>query len=154
MREEAAVVELPEPLRRHLPARLKRGVRRPANWFQLVRFGLVGATGYVVNLASFALLVHAAGIDFRLAATAAFVVAVSNNFVLNRRWTFRATDGRARFQAPRFLAVSIAAFLLNLAVLTALVTGIGLPEVPAQALAILVATPLNFVGNKLWSFRA
>ncbi len=30
----------------------------------------------------------------------------------------------------------------------------GLAAVPAQALAILVATPVGFLGNKLWSFRA
>jgi putative flippase GtrA len=28
-----------------------------------------------------------------------------------------------------------------------------LGTVPAQAIAIAVATPLNFIGNKLWSFR-
>jgi putative flippase GtrA len=30
---------------------------------------------------------------------------------------------------------------------------LGLGEVPAQALAIVLVTPLNFIGNKLWSFR-
>ena len=28
----------------------------------------------------------------------------------------------------------------------------GVPEVLAQAIAIVVSTPLNFVGNKIWSF--
>ena len=35
-----------------------------------------------------------------------------------------------------------------------LVDGLGVAEVPAQAIAIVAATPLNFIGNKLWSFRA
>jgi putative flippase GtrA len=30
---------------------------------------------------------------------------------------------------------------------------VGLSKVPAQAIAIILVTPLNFVGNKLWSFR-
>ena len=34
-----------------------------------------------------------------------------------------------------------------------LVAVAGAPEVPAQAIAVACATPLNFVGNKLWSFR-
>jgi putative flippase GtrA len=151
--EAAAAVELRAPAP-GLRARVRLGVRRPANWFQLIRFATVGGTGYAVNLATFTVLVHVAGVDFRLAATGAFLVAVTNNFVWNRRWTFRATAGRADFQALRFLTVSVLAFLFNLAVLTLLVVELGAPEVPAQALAILMATPLSFVGNKLWTFRS
>lgn len=146
----SATVEVPRGSRR---GRAGHGLRRSANWLQLVRFALVGLSGYVVNLAVFAALVHGADVDYRLAATAAFGVAVANNFLWNRTWTFRARDGHAGFQAARFLVVSVAAFLLNLAVLHLLVERVGMAEVPAQALAITVATPLNFLGNKLWSFR-
>src|SRR5688500_10592657 len=147
MREEAT----PVPLGLH--GRVRHGLRRPHNWLQLVRFACVGASGYVVNLAVFAAGVHALGLDYRLAATLAFLVAVTNNFVWNRRWTFDARDGHAGFQAARFFAVSLAAFAFNLAALTVLVDVAGLPEVPAQALAIVLATPVSFAGNKLWSFR-
>jgi putative flippase GtrA len=133
-------------------ARLGDGLRRPANWLELVRFGLVGAGGYVVNLTVFALLVHAVGTGHRTAALGAFLVAVANNFLWNRRWTFRAREGGRVPQAARFLTVSVAAFLLGLAVLEALVAGAGLPEVPSQALAIACATPASFLGNKLWTF--
>jgi putative flippase GtrA len=133
-------------------ARLGDGLRQPANWLQLVRFGLVGASGYAVNLAVFAALVEGAGVHYRAAAVGAFLVAVANNFCWNRLWTFRARTGRAGFQAARFLAVSVAAFALNLAVLEALVAGFGLPEVSAQAIAIACAMPLSFLGNKLWTF--
>jgi dolichol-phosphate mannosyltransferase len=136
-----------------LPLRVRHGLRRPANWLQLVRFGLVGASGYVINLAVFALCLEALGLNYRLAATAAFAVAVTNNFFLNRHWTFSAGHGHAGFQAARFLAVSLAAFGLNLAVLELLVTSAELPELAAQALAVVAATPLSFAGNKLWSFR-
>ena len=135
-----------------LRTRVGAGIRRPAAWLELVRFALVGASGYVVNLAVFAALVHGAGVDYRLAATAAFLVAVANNFGWNRGWTFHARGGHAGPQAARFLTVSVGAFLVNLAVLELLVAGAGLAEVPAQALAIVAATPLSFLGNKLWSF--
>lgn len=135
-------------------ARVGRALRTRANWAQLVRFGTVGASGYVINLAVFALLVHGAAADKGIAATAAFVVALSNNFVWNRLWTFRASTGHAGFQAARFCVVSLAAFAFNLIVLYALVDGLGVAEVPGQAVAIIAATPMNFIGNKLWSFRA
>lgn len=135
-------------------ARVGRALRTRANWSQLVRFATVGASGYVINLAVFAAAVHGAGFDKGIAATAAFIVALSNNFVWNRLWTFRASDGHAGFQAARFCVVSLGAFAFNLIVLYALVDGLGVAEVPGQALAIIAATPLNFIGNKLWSFRA
>jgi putative flippase GtrA len=134
-------------------ARVRAGLRRQANWLQLVRFGTVGASGYVVNLVVFALLVHAVGIDYRLAAVGAFVVALSNNFVWNRVWTFAGSGGHAGFQAARFCVVSLVAFAFNLAVLFALVEWLAAPKVPAQAIAIAAAMPLSFLGNKLWSFR-
>lgn len=128
------------------------GLRRPANWLQLLRFGVVGAGGYVVNLAVFAIAVGPLEFGHRSAATLAFLVAVTNNFAWNRHWTFRAGAGHAGFQAARFLVVSIAAFLLALALLEVLVVA-GVAEVAAQAVAIVCATPVNFLGNRLWSFR-
>ncbi len=128
-------------------------MRRPANWLQLIRFGFVGAFGFVVNLAVYSLLVHSAGVDYRVAAVAAWLVAVLNNFVLNRHWTFDAGDGRAHFQALRFLVVSLVAFGFSLLLLTVLVEDASVAKVPAQALAVAASMPLNFLGNKLWSFR-
>jgi putative flippase GtrA len=120
---------------------------------QLVRFGFVGALGFVVNLGVYALFVHPIGVDYHIAAVAAWLVAVMNNFVLNRLWTFDARDGAAHFQAMRFLLVSLVAFGFSLLLLTLLVEGAGLSKVLAQALAVAGSTPLNFLGNKLWSFR-
>jgi putative flippase GtrA len=132
--------------------RVRAGLRRPHNWIQLLKFCAVGASGYAVNLAVFWVCVELVGLHYLLAATFAFVVAVTNNFWWNRHWTFKARSGAARFQAPRFFAVSILAFLVAAAVLELLVSVAGLPEVAAQAIAIVVATPLNFIGNKMWSF--
>ncbi len=133
--------------------RARLGVRRRGNWWELVRFGAVGASGYVVNLAVFTLAVHALDVDYRVAAVLAFLAAVLNNFFWNRHWTFGAADGHAGFQAARFFTVSIAAFLVSFGILQALVSGADMAEVPAQAISIVLATPLNFLGNKLWSFR-
>lgn len=127
-------------------------MRKPANWVQLAKFCLVGGSGYVVNLAVFSVAVKLVGTHHLVAATAAFLVAVTNNFWWNRHWTFAARDGHAGFQAARFLTVSVAAFLFAAAVLEVLVTVVGVAEIPAQAIAIAVATPLNFIGNKMWSF--
>jgi len=139
-------------LRPHV--RLIHGMRRPANWLQLVRFGLVGGIGFVVNIAVYALLVHGASLEYRVASVAAWIVAVANNFIWNRHWTFDAREGVAHHQAMRFLLVSAVTEVISLVLLTALVEGGGLSKVPAQAIAVAAATPLSFLGNKLWSFKA
>ena len=130
-----------------------RALREPRHWFQLLRFCVVGASGYVVNLAVFYLFTAPLETDHRAAALAAFLVAVSNNFFWNRHWTFDARSGHAGFQAARFLTVSVTAFLFSLVVLELLVVVGEVPELAAQAIAIVCATPLSFLGNRLWTFR-
>ena len=132
--------------------RLGAAARSPASWWQLFKFGLVGGSGYVINLGVFALLNDTFGIHYSLAAIGAFCVAVSSNFFWNRHWTFAAGDGHAGFQAIRFFTVSIAALAINLAVLELLVSSASLGELSAQAIAVAVAMPFNFLGNKLWAF--
>ena len=148
MADEATVLEPPRAL---LRPRMARALRDPGSWAQLLRFGLVGASGYVVNLAVFAALVHWGDMHYIPAAICSFLVAVTNNYLWNRLWTFRAQRGAVAYQGARFFVVSTAALLANLAVLEILVS-LGLGEFVAQAIAIVLVTPVNFVGNKLWSF--
>ena len=127
-------------------------LRRPHNWVQLAKFCTVGATGYAVNLAVFATLIHWADMHYIPAAVCSFLVAVTNNYIWNRAWTFRHQRGHIAYQGLRFLVVSTIALAANLAFLAVLVA-LGMPKVPAQAIAIVLVTPWNFVANKLWSFR-
>jgi dolichol-phosphate mannosyltransferase len=146
--ELSSTVELP------YRARLHHGMRRPHNWLQLVRFAAVGASGYVVNLLVFAASVHLLGIDYVAASALAFVISVVNNFWWNRHWTFAAKHDHPVGQAARFFAVSLVAYGFTVVVLVALVSTAGVPKVVAQAIAIAAGTPLSFIGQKLWSFRA
>ncbi len=134
-------------------ARLRHGVRKPHNWFQLGRFVAVGASGYVVNLAVFAICVHLLAVNYKIAAVLAFVVSVVNNFWWNRHWTFSARQAHPVLQGLKFFAVSLVAFGFSYVVLVSLVDGAGVAKVVAQAISIAAATPLSFVGQKLWSFR-
>lgn len=122
-----------------------------ADWMRLLRFCVVGASGYVVNLIVFALLVHGTGMHYIWAAVISFGVAVTNNFLLNKYWTFRRHEERAHTQGIRYLVVSLIALGLNLVVLEGLIA-LGLSDVPAQAVAVIVVTPVNFLLNHRWTF--
>ena len=132
--------------------RAGRALRAPHNWVQLAKFSAVGASGYVVNLVVYTALLRGAGLHYALAATCSFVVAVTNNYIWNRLWTFHAQRGHVGWQGLRFLIVALIAYAANLAILAVFVES-GIDKVLAQAIAVVLVTPLNFIGNKLWSFR-
>ena len=77
---------------------------------------------------------------------------MTNNYLWNRLWTFRRQRGDIVLQGLRFFVVSALALGANLLVLHLLVRS-GVEELVAQAIAIVLVTPVNFIGNKLWSFR-
>ncbi len=132
--------------------RAGKALRARHNWVQLAKFCTVGAVGYVINLGVYTALVRGAGLHYLGAAVVSFLVAVSSNYTWNRVWTFRGQRGHFAYQGMRFFAVSLFALAANLVILRGLVAA-GMDKVVAQAIAIVLVTPLNFLGNKLWSFR-
>lgn len=138
--------------------RLSRNAR------QFIKFALVGGSGVFVNLAVFnATLIawHLAtgrplsnlGLTADYTANAlGFVVSVTSNYYLNRRWTFRST-GRVATEFPKFLTVSIVAYAVNLGIFSVAHTVLDLRGNVSQLIAIACVMPVNFVANKLWSFR-
>lgn len=148
---------------------------------QFVKFALVGASGVLVNLAVFIIVlllwelvagrlhggadlshyIHAAVVKsahaiptaaLYLANALGFMVSVITNYYLNRRWTFR-SSGRVATEFPRFVAVSVLAYAGNVGVLTLCRSHFGLSAVVSQIIAIAAVMPFNYILNKLWSFR-
>jgi putative flippase GtrA len=125
-------------------------LRSPHNWIQLFKFGVVGATGFAINLAVYKLLL---GMGAHKAAAVSFVVAAASNYWWNRHWTFVGQKGSFALQGMRFYIVSLVAFAVNQLWLAVFLDWWLWGKVVSQALAIILVTPLNFLGNKLWSFR-
>ena len=133
-------------------ARAGQALRRPQNWLELLKFSVVGVSGYVVNLGVYIALVEGADLHYLPAAVCSFAIAVTNNYLWNLAWTFRHTRGGLYHQGARFMLVSLAALGMNLLLLRGLV-GLGMGKIAAQAVAIVLVTPFSFTVNKLWSFR-
>jgi putative flippase GtrA len=127
---------------------------------QFVKFSFVGASGVVVNLVVFNLTI----LLWRLASGSTptvaeylgnllgFIVSVLTNYYLNRRWTFR-SSGAVSSELPKFVTVSVVAYLVNLGVFTMARHGLHLDDNLSQLIAIACVMPINFILNKLWSFR-
>ena len=148
--EDARAEAASAVMRRHAQ-RVRLAAARPANWMELMRFCCVGGSGYLINLGVFVLADPS--MPYTLAFTVAFICAATSNFLWNRLWTFRVDHGRPHHQYARFLGVSVAALVLDLVVLRALVELAGVSKPLAAAIAILMALPVSFLGNKLWTFR-
>jgi putative flippase GtrA len=119
---------------------------------QFMRFCLVGASGYAVNLAVYTTML-ALGLHYAAAATVSFLVAASSNYVWNRVWTFQAKQARLLGQSVRALLVSGASLGANQVFLASLVAA-GAGHLTGQAVAIVLVTPFSFAANKLWAFAA
>jgi putative flippase GtrA len=135
-------------------SRLRAGLLGHRTFRQLVKFGLVGATGFLINVSVFAFCLRVLDVHYRLAYVVAFCVAVTNNFVWNRIWTFKhQRDGsHVAMQGARFFAVSMVAAAGGFVLLELFVRG-GVPKIPAEMLAVALVVPISFLGNKHWSFR-
>jgi putative flippase GtrA len=154
-----SMLELPPSARalarlRSAYRRFSYEVRHPENHKQLIRFLCVGASGYVVNLVSFFILVHPLSAPDTLAFVLAAVIASTNNFIWNRHWTFRATEDHPVRQGVRFFLVSGLILLLSLGIYKLLVDAGISQHTAADGIAWIIATPISFLVQKLWSFKA
>lgn len=165
-------------------------VRHRHNWIQLIRFGLVGGSGVLVNLVVTIIAKRLLADDYRAIAfpvpftdfsirwfvvitTVAFLVANTWNFQLNRSWTFKSGKHAGWFKEffP-FLAVGSVAYLVGQVLIQLMLwhgspvelrklfpylddsTGFRTALYWANLIQIIITMPINFVVNKLWTFRA
>jgi putative flippase GtrA len=113
------------------------------------RFAVVGMLNTVAGLAAIC-AARALGLDEVPANATGYAVGLMLSFTLNRRWTFR-HRGPALALAVRFAAVTLVAWLLNVAVLLGLLR-LGVAAVLAQAGAVLSYTAVSYLGMRWWAF--
>ncbi|TES95224.1 GtrA family protein [Patescibacteria group bacterium] len=120
---------------------------------QFLKFCVVGTVGTAIDFGLFYLLVESAHIWYLLAATISFIVAVINNYIFNKFWTFEDRDKDFLRQFGRFLVVSIIGLGLNVLILYILVEFAGMWYILAKVLATGVVLIWNFFANKYWTFK-
>jgi putative flippase GtrA len=123
---------------------------------QFVRFALVGSSGVFVNLAIYSSLIYLLNFYYLWAATFSFIIAMTSNFILNLRWTFKTHDQGIRAiggQYMKYAMVTLISYTINIVVLWILVDFWNWHKVLAQLIAIGITTLSNFLGSKLWAFN-
>lgn len=134
---------------------------RNAWWIRLqslrtfIKFGIVGASGVLVNLGVFSLLLSL-GTNKFLASPIAIEISIVSNFLFNNYWTFRwrKSRDRVRIRGLKFNAVSLIALGVSYAGFVAISS--AFPEMPPQVpqlIAIIPATLVNYFLNSYWTFK-
>jgi putative flippase GtrA len=132
------------------PVASRRGVR------QFVKFGVVGTSGFLVNLIIFTLLQrvvpgHARPLEYDVIFSIAFLSGGVSNYYLNRIWTFRSTRHAVR-EGAQFLSVSVMALVAGLIVSTAVSPWLGHGH-KTWFVANVAGIFINFFVNKYWTFK-
>ncbi len=120
---------------------------------QLLRYGAVAGSGYLLAIAFYSLEIDI-GVAPYLALGVAFMLNGLYNFALMRRFVFPPSGRRVHVDLSRFCVVAAGSFVVNYASFAVLYSLIGLHAETSQRIAILIAAPVTFFANRLWGFRA
>lgn len=127
------------------------GVRR------FIKFCIVGASGFGVNVGLLALFVEIVGMHKVWAQIPSYQISILTNFAFNEFWTFsdRRTPGLRSFlmRAIKFNLVSQVGWGINLGVYYLALNVAGIYYIVSQIIAIAVATMWNFLSNVIWTWR-
>jgi dolichol-phosphate mannosyltransferase len=122
-----------------------------------LKFCVVGASGFGVNVGLLALFVEVAGMNKVVAQIPSYQISILTNFAFNEFWTFsdRRTPGLRSFlvRAVKFDLVSQGGWGINLGVYYLALNVAGIYYIVSQIIAIAVATLWNFFVNVMWTWR-
>jgi len=121
---------------------------------QFVKFSIVGVSNTLINLLVLFILTDFFHVYYIISAVFAFIVAVTNSFILNTIWTFKEKiKHKAKEKYVKFFIISVLALLANLLILYAFVEYFNMHYLIAQIIGIINNVIINFFGNKLWTFK-
>jgi len=120
---------------------------------QFIKFGIVGVINTVLDYMLFATFFYLLDIHYLWANAMSFSIAVTNSYVLNRRWTFRSDNPRWQKEAIKFLIINIIGLGISELILFIFVEHFQVHQLLAKVGAIVVVLFWNFTGTRLWAFK-
>jgi putative flippase GtrA len=121
---------------------------------EFLKFAIVGLINTVIHLIVLFILTEFFSIWYVLSSLIAFLVAVTNSFIMNTLWTFRKNiKHKTVMKYWKFFIVSVITALFNLFFLYIFTEFVGLWYMLSQFIAIVLTLMMNFIGNKFWTFK-
>lgn len=122
---------------------------------ELIKFGIVGGSGVLVNMGLLYVLTRYFSVRLEIASVIAIETSILSNFFLNNLWTFSKRDTHVPFWVRlfRYHLVTGLAGVVNYLVLLLLVKTLGLHDMLSNLIGIAVGTIINYSLNSLWTWR-
>jgi len=120
---------------------------------QLFKYAIVGVSGTAIDFIVLYLLVEYVHLNLFVSATISFILAASNNFILNKLWTFASRSKNYKKLYIKYLIVAVVGLLITVSLMYILTNLLGLWYMLSKVLATLVVLIWNFLGNKFWTFK-
>lgn len=114
---------------------------------------VVGGLTALIYFGFIALGVEILELDYRIAVSAAYVIAVSFHFLSNRKFTFRVADSRVIRQSIRYMSVLMINYLITISIVSLLVGKHGVSTYLSAAVSIVVTVGIGYLASKFWVFR-
>ncbi len=122
---------------------------------QFARFCGVGALGFLIDAGLLLWFTQSLGLNPYLARVFSIALALTMTWAMHRNWTFRSNTSDRMSEWSRFAAVNGAGGALNYSVYSAILLALpGTAPLLALAAGSVVALAANFLGARLWAFRA
>lgn len=120
---------------------------------RVVRFLLTGAYNTLFGYVAFLVLFHFLGgaLHYNVVLVISYVVAVTNSYLLQRRFVFGSTGGWV-WEYLRFNVVNAGGLAINMGLLTLLMNTVTSNVAIAQAVCSLATTAFLYVGHLAFSF--
>ncbi len=117
------------------------------------KYAIVGCTGTAIDLGTLYIFVDFLHLNLLLSTAISFILAVINNFILNKYWTFQNKSSNIRKQFIKFLIVSVMGLLLTEACMAFFVFGLKIWYMAAKLITSGLVLTWNFLANKYWTFK-
>jgi dolichyl-phosphate beta-glucosyltransferase len=117
-----------------------------------IKYALVGITGTALDVGSLYVFVDLLHIPVLAGAALSFIIAVINNFILNKIWTFQNNSRNVRKQFIKFFLVSVVGLVLTEICMAAFVYLLGIWYIVSKLITSVIVLTWNFLANKNWTF--
>ncbi len=122
---------------------------------QFIKFGIVGISNTLISYTVYVVLVMI-NVNYLIASIMGFVISVLNSYYWNNKYVFKARDEEQRewWKAllKTFISYAGTGLLLSNILLVVWIESVGIPEIVAPIINLLITVPLNFFINKFWTF--
>ncbi len=117
---------------------------------QIIKFGIVGGTAFVIDYGIFTVLSQFLHIHYLIASIISFSISVIYNYILSIKWVFNVNKKQTTKDFLVFIILSVIGLALNSLILYISVDLIHIHEMIGKIIATAIVMVYNFITRKIF----